>query len=256
MELRKAVGLFGIIAVLVSFVVVKPSEAVTINPDLCQNGQCPSDTWNWIEMDVLDDGAGTLTMTLTASLDPAGGLKVNKWWFNLNSSVVPDGAVLTLDQISGEDVVASINSQPPAATTDPFAVTIKQDKFSQGAGGQYDLQFDFKTGQSGAKFDGNDVLVFTVTCVDCNGLLTASVFDTLATATAQTVAYVGADGSPHAGQTFIQPFRTMATLEGAGSGGFIAGVGPRDAQVPSPMSLILLVAGVGVAVMTRKRLAR
>jgi hypothetical protein len=258
MTAAKVVGLLGIIAVLLSFVMVMPLEAVPINPDLCQNGKCPSDTWNWIAADIIDDGLGTLTMTLTASLDPAGGLKVNRWWFNLDSTIVPDDAVLTLDQISGQNSVDKISSNPPAATTDPFVVTIKQDKFSQGAGGAYDLQFDFKTGQNDDKFDGADVSVFTITCAGCNGLFTASVFDTSATPTRQRVAYVGAEGSPHEGQTFIQPFRTLATLEGAGSGGFIAGVGPTDVQaVPSPISLILLVSGVvGVGVMARRKLTQ
>ena len=176
MKASRRVGL-GIIAVLLGFVVVMPSWALTIDPDLCQGnhvGSCPTDPWDWMTAEIT--GSGTLTMTMTGHLASDSDNRITNWWFNLDPVRVPTGAILTITQTSLDPLVDKVNSSA-ADSTNPFTVTIAQNSQSVDGGGAFDLEFAFFDGPPAKRFDGSDVLTFTITCSGCSGVFDDTVFD-------------------------------------------------------------------------------
>ncbi len=141
-----------------------------------------------------------------------------------------------------------------ADSTNPFTVTISQDSQNVDGGGAYDLEFDFFDGPLAKRFNNSDVLTFTITCSGCSGVFDDTVFDFSSTVPpGGNTPYIGAPGSPHDGQLFNAPFRTIASINPAGH--FVAGVAPT--AVPAPMSLVLLGSGIlGLGVLGRRRFSR
>jgi hypothetical protein len=246
------------LAVMAVLCLTGTASALTLNPDLCQGaqGSCPQSNWPFIIANIT--GSGTLTMTLTTSLENNLNQYVGLWAFNLDPSIVPTGAILTFNLTSGEAAsIDNINSQN-SDNSNPYVVTIQQDAQNIDGGGAYDLVINFNnSGNDGGSHrfgptTGVDTLVFSVTCSGCTGTFTDQAFNALSTGGGSTP-YLGAPGSPHEGQTFVSPFRTIAKIEPAGA--FIAGVGPTDQPVPEPGTMMLMGAGVvalGVAVRRRR----
>ena len=239
-----------------------PVAALILNPDLCQGnntGSCPQSNWPFVVADVT--GSGTVTMTLTTSLENNLNQYVQLWGFNLNPAIVPTGAVLTFNLTSGE--AASIDNIESGSTdsSNPYVVTIAQNSQNIDGAGAFDLVIDFNNaGNDGGvhRFGpttGVDTLIFSVTCTSgCLGTFTDQAFNALSTGGGSTP-YIGAVGSPHEGQLFVSPFRTIAKIEPAGA--FIAGVGDTVTPAPEPMSLLLLGTGlVGLGVIARRKFGR
>jgi hypothetical protein len=239
------------------------SADLTLNPNLCQGnnvGSCPNNDWPFIIANF--DGAGTVTLTMTADLTSDTTQYVSNWWFNLDPSVVPTGSILTITETDTHLSVEKIISGDTANSPSPYVVTIAQNSLPVDGGGQFDLQFNFvQAGNVNTdKFDGSDVLTFTITCTESDGVTPCAgfdftVFDTTSTGpdTGHTP-YIAAPGSPNAGQLFTSPFRTIASINPAGH--FIAGVG-APFVTPEPATLLLVGAGlVGIGAMARRKLGR
>jgi hypothetical protein len=259
MKASRRVGLLGIFTVLLGFVVVMPSWALTIDPDLCQGnhtGSCPTDPWDWMTAEIT--GSGTLTMTMTGHFASGSDNRITNWWFNLDPEVVPTGAILTITQTSSDPLVDKVNSAA-AVSGNPFTVTISQNSQSVDGGGAFDLEFNFFDGPPAKRFNGSDVLTFTIACsFGCVGVFDDTVFDFSSTVPpGGNTAYIGAPGSPHEGELLKAPFRTIASINPAGH--FVAGVAPDSVPtaVPAPMSLVLLGSGIfGLGVLGRRRFSR
>jgi hypothetical protein len=236
------------------------SADLTLNPNLCQGnnvGSCPQNDWPFIIANF--DGAGTVTLTMTASLTADTTQYVSNWWFNLDPSVVPTGSILTITETDLHLSVENIKSGD-TALTNPYVVTIEQNSLPVDGGGQFDLQFNFLQSANSDKFNGSDILTFTITCTESDGVTPCAgfdftVFDTTSSGpNTGSTPYIAAPGSPNAGELFTSPFRTIASINPAGH--FIAGVG-APFVTPEPATLLLVGAGlVGIGAMARRKLGR
>jgi hypothetical protein len=214
-----------------------PAQAVTIQPDLCLGSanSCPGPNptlgiydFPWITAVFEDIGAGSVSLTMTASL--VENEKLHFWYFNLVPALNPDSLVFT--PVSGADVVSGIDTGA--------------DGFTRAGAGSFDIEFTFNQGDT-ANFDNNDVIVYTITCPGCVGF-SASSFDVLNPPDPGNAPYIDHE----TGAVSHGPFRTLAQLTATGD--WIAGVGGRGVSVPEPATVLLLGAGLtGLGLVARKR---
>jgi len=229
------------------------ADAVTLTPEVCNgtnaNNSCPQTGWPYGSATYT--GSGTVSLTLTASLEADSNQFYADWWFNVDPNVVPTDAVLVFTQTGGNlSSLTSVNSQT-VDTTNPFQVTIQQNTQNIDGAGQYDFAFNFEQANQGNRFDNSDVLTFDITCLSgCTGILTDAAFNVLAnTDHALNTPYVGAPGSPNEFDIFNGPFTSIAQVGPAGA--LIASLGegatpvPPGEVVPEPGVLVLL--GLGLS---------
>jgi hypothetical protein len=212
----------GAVATTFSFLLLltaPPAQAVTIQPNLCLGSanSCPGPNptlgpapdpgtgiydFPWIT--AVFDGAGSVTLTMTASL--VENEKLHFWYFNLDPALNPDSLVFT--PVSGADVVSGIDTGA--------------DAFTRAGAGSFDIEFTFNQGNT-ANFDNNDVVVYTITCPGCVGF-SASSFDVVNPPDPGNSPYIN-----HENGAFSHgPFRTLAQLTGTGD--WIAGVGAGSSR--------------------------
>jgi hypothetical protein len=211
-----------------------PAEAATINWSLTSEfsgGATPSGSGPWGFATFMDTAPGVVQLTLELALLPSEFL--TEWDFNLDPGLSP--LSLSVTRTGG---------------TGPAAEYITIDKgvnaFNADGDGQYDLQFEFATSNSGGgvrRFNGTENLTFNITCTSCSG------FD------AESFEFPSAPDGGHG------PFLHAAHIQGLstppGSGWLTGEGGGGGAQVPTPGSLVLVGLGaVGVAVGGLRRTRR
>jgi hypothetical protein len=196
-------------------------------------------------------------MRFDASLEGNTNQFCQEWWFNLNPSVVPGGALLPFTQTAGDtgrvDRIVSDGFDPTA----PWDATIDQDAQVVGGAGIYDLGFNFSNANDVHRVDGTDSLTFSITCTGCTGTFSETVFDTLATDQGNDP-FVGAPG--RSSRRAVAARAIPDHRHGAASWRLDRGRGFHRRPVPAlpePASLILLWSGlVGVAAFAWQRRRR
>lgn len=181
-------------------------------------GAKPTSSAPWLTASFSDNGgSGSVTLTLTASLDFSGEF-ISQVVFNVNPAITPGS--LTINQIQG--------------TGATFKKTSQDAQQVDGAAGMgFDVLIALPTvgGPNNSRFDNNDVLTFTIT----GGGITASSF-----------AWLSMGGSPNYVAAHVQGI----PLEGGGTtSGFIG-------TVPIPPAVWLLGSGLLGLIGIRRRFRR
>ena len=177
------------------------------------NGVTPTSTPPWMTATFHTVSTGTVTLTLTSSLDVSAEF-ISEVAFNVDPTIVPSSLVIVEGSHVGSDLATIFNTTQNA-----------QNLGGGGAAGfGFDILIDFPTSNSSDRFDDSNVAVFTITG---SGLIAES-FGYTNTGAAQANVAAHIQGIPVA----CPP---DPTCSGAASNG--------NGKVPEPASVLLLFAG-------------
>jgi PEP-CTERM motif-containing protein len=178
------------------------------------NGETPDSTSPWLTATFHTVSTGTVTLTLTSSLEVTSEF-ISDFAFNVDPSIVPS----SLSFVEGTPV-----GYTPGPTTVGAGAQDAQNLNGGGAAGKgFDIQLVFDNAPPGVRFDDSDVAVFTITGTG----LTAESFDFTNTGSAHVPVAAHINGI-----TTDCPAPEL-TCSGAAGG----------VRVPEPASVLLLFAG-------------
>ena len=159
MRIRRAVGVISLLSS--GLLLSSGASALTISLDTVFNGDTPASTAPYLTADFADVAPGTVTLTLTSSLDILSE-HIHEVGFNIDPSILPSSIT-----------IAQVGVGPPTATAFSGAQDAQTMTGTGITGGGLDFLLQFDTVPPSDRFNDSLVVVFTLT----GGAITAADFN-------------------------------------------------------------------------------
>ncbi|MBE9531694.1 MAG: PEP-CTERM sorting domain-containing protein [Proteobacteria bacterium] len=162
---RSFLAMFASIAIVLGLVFMASSaQATSFDLDTEFSGaQEPEGAGPWLNASFVDDGAGTVTLTMS-DLNLTDNEFVGSWYFNVDTSVLPSDLQIThVGGVQGSVATTDLNNDSDSTNNNA--------QFKADGDGFFDIRFDWANGEFGA----GDTSVYEISCGSC--MLTASSFD-------------------------------------------------------------------------------
>lgn len=132
--------------------------AIQFNLDTLSNGTAPAGSPPWLRAVFEQDGTDQVKLTLTSLLSPNGGVYYpSEFISEVAFNFLPSSALAKGTTISGLTITKTSSPNTAAAT-----IVAKEDAESVTSIKKFDIDFQFQTSAGSGRFDGSDVVVYTI----------------------------------------------------------------------------------------------